>query len=222
MPVSPSCVSWISVFPVWTCQSLDKLWIFQVRLATHKYWRAESSETRKTSSTLQACSFFQILSWNSASQPPLFLPSSCSTCLSKHLTHWKFQRIALELGILWKRWFARAFRERFFSCFAIFTWIWTYKTHDLTQYQLTIGSFLPATTFMWSDWQIPGWPQFFQQLLFPSVPSLVNFKCAIIFQRFHLDFLCANLASPITPTQLLLSIFSTLVASQILPVHSLL
>ena len=33
--------------------------------------------------SVQTCSFFQILSWNSASQPPLFLPSSCSTCLSQ-------------------------------------------------------------------------------------------------------------------------------------------
>ena len=98
----------------------------------------------------------RILSWNSAPQPPLFLPLSCSTYLIKHLTHWKFQSIAVEPEILWKRWFAWAFCCCFFSCYAIFTWIWTYKTHDLTEYQLTIGSFLPATTFMWSDWQIPG------------------------------------------------------------------
>ena len=103
----------------------------------------------------------------------------------------------VEPEILRKSWFAWAFRERFFSCYAIFTWIWTYKTHDLTEYQLNIGSFLQATTFMWSDWQIPGWPQFFQKRLFPSAPSLVHFKCAIIFQSFHLDFLCANLAAPI-------------------------
>ena len=59
-----------------------------------------------------------------ASQPPLFLPSSCSTYLSKHLTRWKLQSIALEQGILWKRWFACAFCKHFFSCSAIFTWIW--------------------------------------------------------------------------------------------------
>ena len=65
---------------------------------------------------------------------------------------------------------------------------------------------------MWSDWQIPGWPQFFQQLLFetvavgnslfPSVPSLVDFKCTIIFRSFHLSFLCANLAVPLVPYHL--------------------
>ena len=50
---------------------------------------------------------------------------------------------------------------------------------------------------MWNDRQIPGWPQFHQQWLLPSMPSLVDFKCAIIFRSFHLDFLCANLAVPI-------------------------
>ena len=64
---------------------------------------------------------------------------------------------------LWKRWIVWAFLEC--SCYAIFTWIWTYKTHDLADYQLTIGSFLPATTFMCSNWQIPVWSQFFQQRL---------------------------------------------------------
>ena len=54
----------------------------------------------------------------------------------------------------------------------------------------------PAT-FMWSDWQIPGWPQFFQQQFFHSVPCLVNFNCAIIFRSFHFDFVCAILAEPI-------------------------
>ena len=86
-----------------------------------------------------------------------------------------------------------------FSCYAIFKWIWTYKTHDLTDYQLNIGSFLPAITFMWSDRQIPRWPQFFQQPLFPSVPSLVDFNRAIISRlgSFHIDFLCAHLATPV-------------------------
>ena len=71
------------------------------------------------------------------------------------------------------------------------------KTDDLTDYQLTSGSFLLAITFMWSDLKIPGWPQFFQQELFPSEPSLVDFNRAIIFRSFHVDFLNANLAMPI-------------------------
>ena len=55
----------------------------------------------------------------------------------------------------------------------------------------------PAITFMSSDWQIPGWPQFFQQQLFLSVPSLVDFNGAIIFGSFPLDFLCANVVTPV-------------------------
>ena len=38
----------------------------------------------------------------------------------------------------------------------------------------------------------------FQQQLFPSVPSIVDFNCAIIFRSVHLDFLCAYLAALIT------------------------
>ena len=139
MPVSPSCVSGISAghfptlscvsgisachFPI--CQSSDKLWIFLVRPATFKYGQAVQSKTMKTPSTLQAYSFFLMLSWNLAPWPPRFLRSSCSTCLSQHLTHWKFQSIALEPEILWKRWFARTFawaiHVHFFSCYSIFT-----------------------------------------------------------------------------------------------------
>ena len=108
---------------------------------------------------------------------------------------WKLQSIALEPGILWKRWFAWAFHKSFFPCYAIFTWNWTNKTHDLTDYQLIIGNFLQAITFMSINEQIPEQPHFFQQQLFSSVPSLVNFKCPIIFRSFHLNFLCANLAA---------------------------
>ena len=88
-----------------------------------------------------------------------------------------------------------------FSCYAIFKWIWTYKTHDLTDYQLNIGSFLPAITFMWSDRQIPRWPQFFQQQLFPSVPSLVDFNRAIISRlgSFHIDVCSFGHACPFIP-----------------------
>ena len=75
------------------------------------------------------------------------------------------------------------------------------KTHDLIDYQLTVGSLLPAITFMWSDQQFPGWPQFFQQELFPSVPSLADFNCTITFRSFqwtfHLNFQYANLVTPI-------------------------
>ena len=57
-------------------------------------------------------------------------------------------------------------------------------------------NFVPANSVhfhvtAWSDWQIPGWPQCFQQQSFPSVLP-ANFNSAIIFSSFHLDFLCAK------------------------------
>ena len=80
--------------------SWDELWSFQVVLATFKYGRALQSETTKTPSTLQGIArdahSCRILSSNSASRPPLFLPSYCSTSLPKHLTLWNFQCISLE------------------------------------------------------------------------------------------------------------------------------
>ena len=72
MPVSRSGVSGISACHFRTCRSSDELWIFRVGSATFKYGLALKSETTKAPSMLQACSFFRILSWNSASQPPLF------------------------------------------------------------------------------------------------------------------------------------------------------
>ena len=69
-----------------------------------KYGLAVESNTMKASSTVEYTAtplcrdahYFQILSWSSASWLLLFLPSSCSTCLSMHLTRWKFQCIALD------------------------------------------------------------------------------------------------------------------------------
>ena len=72
MTVSPSGVTGNSAFHCRTYWSLDEPWIFLVGPATFKYGRTETSETTKTSSTLQECSFFRILSWNSASQPSIF------------------------------------------------------------------------------------------------------------------------------------------------------
>ena len=54
---------------------------------------------------------FRILSWNSASTT--FLPSSCSTCLFTHLTHWKFQCIASEPEIFRQIWFVWAVHKHF-------------------------------------------------------------------------------------------------------------
>ena len=169
-----------------TCRSWDELWIL----------RAEKSETQQLPPQCRHAHSFRILSRNSASWPPLFFTI---------LLH-KFVQVLDTLKIPVRCFGTRDTLKKvtclilsytLFLLLCHFIWIWTYKTHDLTDHQLIVRSFLPAITFMWSDWQIPGWPQFFQQRLFPSVPSLVDFKCAIIFRRFHLDFLCANLATPI-------------------------
>ena len=69
---------------------------------------------------------------------------------------------------LWKIWFAWTFKD-FFSCCAVFTRIWTHRTYDLTDYQLTVDKFFLALTFMWSGRQFPGWSQF-------SGPQFLNFN----------------------------------------------
>ena len=115
MAVSPSWVSGISACQCChfgNCLSLDKHWIFQVGQVTFKYGQALKSETTKTPSTLQACSFLSnpflefCLSTPAVSS---IIFKACSTCLSKHLTHLKFQSIALEPVIIWKRVWKRNF-----------------------------------------------------------------------------------------------------------------
>ena len=94
MPVSPSCVSGISACHFRICTSFNELWIFLVGPATFKYRTVKKSETQEHPP--QCKHSFQILSWNSASWPPLFLPPYCCTSLCKYLTLWKLQSIALE------------------------------------------------------------------------------------------------------------------------------
>ena len=67
-----------------------------------------------------------------------------------------------------------------FSCL----WVWIYKTHNPTDYYyLTTCLYLLANTFMGRDQQIPSWPWFFQQQLYPCVPlaSTAHFDHPIIF-----------------------------------------
>ena len=90
-------IYWIYLFTPLLVQKvvpLNKRWIFLVWPATFK---RTDSPIQNHQNSLHAA--FGILP-----QPPLFLPSSCSTCLFKHLAHWKFQSIALEPKILCKRW----------------------------------------------------------------------------------------------------------------------
>ena len=101
MPVSPSGVSWISAFPFRTCWSLDKLWNFQVGQATYKYLTGRKSETQELRLWYRHAKSFRILS---APWPLLFFFSPyCCTSSCKYWTLWKFQSVALEPEILWKR-----------------------------------------------------------------------------------------------------------------------
>ena len=130
-----------------TCRSLDDVWIFRVGPATYKYGRAERSETTKMSSTLEACSFFRILSWNSASQPPRFLPSSCSTfCPS-------IWRIENSRTSLWNPRYSEKgdLPERFFSCYATNLNVQNSWSNSVSTYY---WQFSTGNHFMWSNWQI--------------------------------------------------------------------
>ena len=147
MPVSPSGVSRISAFPFRTCRSLDKLWIFQVRPSTFKIWRALKSETTKTPSMLQAAGMLIL------SNPFLEFCLSTPAFSSIILIH-MFVQAFDTLKTPEHRFRTRdtlnkliCLSEHYFSCYANFTWIWTYNSHELTDYQLTVGSFLPVITF---------------------------------------------------------------------------
>ena len=78
------------------------------------------------------------------------------------------------------------------------------KIQNSWLYWLSTFRWLPATTFVWSDRQIPGWPQFFQQQVFSSVPSLVDFNRTIF--EVSTSILCANVATPITSYRLFSSL----------------
>ena len=75
---------------------------------------------------------------------PMIMPVSRSGVSDISACHFRTCGCLDELWIFRVGNFARAFRKDFFSCFAIFTCILTCKTHDLTDYQLTVGTFLPA------------------------------------------------------------------------------
>ena len=72
-----------------------------------------------------------------------------------------FPGIALKSEILWNRWLSLPLHFLISSClktcYAIFTWIQTYKTYDLSYHHLSVGyfpsSFLPA--FYWEHLSCP-------------------------------------------------------------------
>ena len=67
---------------------------------------------------------------------------------------------------------------------ANFTWIWTYKTQGLTDYQLTVCSVLPAITTLSCEVidksQDQGWPWFFNCKYFPLGPPW-SISVALLF-----------------------------------------
>ena len=63
-----------------------------------------------------------------------------------------------------------SFYNHIFSCYALFKWIWTYKSHDLTS----------SISVMRKDRQISRCPLSFLLQLFPSVPFLAGFNCLIV------------------------------------------
>ena len=81
--------------------------------------------------------------------------------------------------------------EHFTSTFSL-VMPFSSPTLNDTHYHFFVGSFLPAITFMFSDWQ--GCLNSSNS----SVHSLAHFNCSINFQSFSPNFLCAVLAAPIT------------------------
>ena len=139
MPVSPSCLSWISACHFRTFWSLDGLWIFQIGPATFKYSRAIQSKTTKNPS-------LQILFFNPASQPPLFLLPSCSTYLTMHLTDWKLKSITLEPKILSEK---GDFPEHFARTFSLVMPFSHESEHTKLMTLLIIN--LPLAVFYWQS-----------------------------------------------------------------------
>ena len=133
-----SVVYGISACHFQNCWSLDKLWFVQVGQASFENKRAVESETRKISCTVFSNPFLEF-----CFLAPSFLSSSCSTSSSSwppltfhHLvlqvcrSIWLFEN---SRALLWYPRYCKKgdlpehFASTFFSCYAIFSWIWTYK-----------------------------------------------------------------------------------------------
>ena len=170
MTLSPSCVSGISACHFTSRRALnfssraDHLQILTGRtLRNHENslhcWSPRCRHAHSCES------FLGILLLDGETWPPLFLISYSSTCLSKHLTLWKFQSIAFEPEILWKRWFAS-------NCLSISWVLFLLLCHShmnliiqnswprgLSTWQFSTGNnFLVKWLTNPRPW---GWPQFF-------------------------------------------------------------
>ena len=152
MPVSPSGVSGISARHFRNCRSFDELWIFRVGPAAFKYRTGRKIRNPKVPTTSEACSFFS----NPFSEFCFLTPAFFFTILLH-----KFVQVFDTLKIpvrcfgtrdTLKKVICLILSYTLFLLLCHFIWIWTYKTHDLTDHQLIVRSFPPAITFMWSDW----------------------------------------------------------------------
>ena len=174
-------MSWICCLSI---SDLSELWFFRALLCVGRKFRRHEIPSTPVSRGIS-----RILSWTSASWHSLFFRR-----LILHFCPfiWHFLCIALELEILWKRWFARSFRKLPPSCYSIFTWIWTCKTHNLSDHQPTLGRFLWANDSMRRSRQILRWPWFFRQHLFFSGPCPATFNHFFESLSLISKLLCAN------------------------------
>ena len=203
MPVSPSCVSGISVSHFRNCRSFDELWIFRVGPATLKDLTGRKSETQALPPRCRHAHSFRILSWNSASRPRFFFHHIVAQVRA---SIWHFENSS---PLLWNPRYSEKgdLPEHFASTFLLLC----HFHHDLTDYLLAVFYRQSPSCEMIDKSQ--GDLKFFQQQFFHSVPSLVDFNCAIIFRSFHFDFLCANLAELIISYRLLSNLQSAVVWS---------
>ena len=201
VPVSLSGVSGISACHFRTFQSLAELWIFGVGSATFSTTDGLFDSKPVKLELPPRCShahcfefFLGILPLNPRFFFHHLVPHVCPS-----IWHIENSRASLwnqrnsEKGDL---------PEHFASTFSLvipfpheYEHIRNSRPHWLSTYR---WQFSTGITFLWSDQRIPGWPQFFQQQLFPYLLSIVDFNCTIYFWSFHLDFMCANLDAPIT------------------------
>ena len=182
MPVSPSWVSGISVSHFRNCRSFDELWIFRVGPATLKDLTGRKSETQALPPRCRHAHSFWILSWNSASRPRFFFHHIVAQVRA---SIWHFENSS---PLLWNPRYSEKgdLPEHFASTFSLLC----HFHHDLTDFHLTasVGNFLPAITFMWNDWQIPGWPQILPAAVFSLCALPGWFQLRDYFSKFPFRF----------------------------------
>ena len=212
MPVSPSGVSWISAGHFRTCWSLDGI---ELSKFGWKPLNTDGQKDLKPRKLPRRCrhahsfeSFLGILPLNTSFFLHHLVPHVCPSI-------WRIDSENSRAS-LWNQRYSEEgdlpghFASTFFSCYAIFTWIWTCKTHDLPNYQFTIGSFLQAITFMWSYDKSQGDLNSSNSKYFPLFPQWsisnvllffevsISIFCVLIRQCQSLHFVCFRIfAAPV-------------------------